>query len=294
MVDVGGNNRPPSSHFRTYKLRCDLLGQVLREAPEHLGRVRPASGARVLVRQRVALRALRQLFAQLFQALVLANGDVLHLRRDDPLLCIPKLRDGVSAGGPQRGPTCRRGRTQRRALTRTLGAGGRMRFRQKAIVLRCFAAARVLLHVGACPNPLSAQRRQSLLHASLKLRVAPRPRGVVHKNRRVLLYRTIWQAGGCQRNLAHRDAHTGMELPLQIDPPRIRKRISALRMQCVRSCVHKKRPLVGGKPKPIGDSRQSGKKRRRCGPCDPPSPEETRSMSFWGEARNESQRTRRS
>ena len=88
MVDVGGDDGAAAGDLIADELRRYLVGDVC--APRVAG---------MLVGQRIG-RCLCVL-AELSQAHVFTDSDILHLRRDDALLRVPKLGDRMAGGGPE-------------------------------------------------------------------------------------------------------------------------------------------------------------------------------------------------
>ena len=80
MIDVGGDNRPPSGNLITHELRRDRLWD---------------RGAEVL-----ALTTRVNEIGAGLALLVFADGDKLHLRRDDAFASVVHLRDIGARLGP--------------------------------------------------------------------------------------------------------------------------------------------------------------------------------------------------
>jgi len=87
MVDVGGDNRATGRHLAAHELRRDAVGDL-----------RAETLPRMLLQQ----RGIFGTGAELVEALVLANRDVFHLRRDDALPRIVHLRDIAPRQGAAR------------------------------------------------------------------------------------------------------------------------------------------------------------------------------------------------
>ena len=96
MVDIGWNNGTPARDFIAHKFRCNFIRQ---RCPETL--------ARMLARHhrchaRAAFASCREAFQIGGAVLVLANGDILHLRRDNALAGIMHLADILAGLGAAR------------------------------------------------------------------------------------------------------------------------------------------------------------------------------------------------
>ena len=148
---------------------------------------------------------------------VFADGDELHLRCDDALPRIPKLRDRM--------PGIRAERTAALAaqsgefhepvllrLARILGvlAG------EVAVVLRLHLAAVVFRHVLAIRDPFRAQCRQALVGRAGERRIAPRPGAVIDAHGLIRLQFAAEYLRRRERDLAHRHAEIGMNATVQI------------------------------------------------------------------------------
>ena len=262
MIDVGRDDRPPACDLRPHEFGGDFPGHRLRETPEHFGSIGPAWRPGMLVRERVPPSLLRPLAPQLFQPLVFTNGDVLHFRRNDPLLRVPQLGHGMARTGTQRPSPRGSGRLERGVPTRTPGAQRSVFLREKSVVFGGFVAPLVLLDISPGTDPPGPLGGQPLLHTSRKRRIPPRAGGVVEQHRRVLLNRTVRQPGRREPHFPHRHTQLRVNLSLEIHPPGIGKRIRALRMENLRSCVHKERHRVDDRASWLGNSGPHAKKRR--------------------------------
>ena len=89
VVDVGGDDGAAASHLVSDEFRRDFVRDI--RSPRVAG---------MLMGQRVGRRL--AFAAALGQAHVFADGDVLHLRRDDALPRVPELGDRVAGGGAER------------------------------------------------------------------------------------------------------------------------------------------------------------------------------------------------
>ena len=175
VVDVGGDDGAAARHFVAHELGRDDL------------RDRRAEGF-------AGMLALQQ-FAQALALLVFADGDELHLRRDDAAAGVVHLRD-IHAG-----PGAARPALQVEAHFRQLRIG-------LAFAAVGGAERRQLLAVAALLDPLLAQRGESLADVDLRRRVGVGAGAVVDADRRVL-----FRPHACRRvglaDLAHRHADVG-------------------------------------------------------------------------------------
>ncbi len=151
MIDVGGDDRPAARHFLAHELRRDVVGD--RRAP-----ILPV--ARIFLEHRAAE--------------ILALGNVLHLRRDDPATGIVHLADVHARLCAQRAlhdvGECRH-------------AAGAVRA-ELAIVLRLHRAACVVLHIAACEDPVSALDRKARRDVDGDVRISIGAGSVVDAHRR--------------------------------------------------------------------------------------------------------------
>src|SRR6185503_12085835 len=113
-------------------------------------------------------------------AVVLANGDELHLGRDDALARIPELGHGMALAGAQgtAPPGLESRELDEPVLFRPAGVFGVLAG-EIAVVLRPHFASLVFLNVAALQDPIPAQRRKTFLHGTLEFGIAPRPRAIV-------------------------------------------------------------------------------------------------------------------
>ena len=126
---------------------------------------------------------------QRIQALVLADGDVLHLRRDDPAPGVVHLGDV--------------GARQCAARTRAVGEADGLELRVGLPLAAVVGRGTVQLHrVTALRNPLRAQRRQAAVEVDGDVRIRIRAGGVVDRQRRIVL-----AAEQRRRTLEHHLAH---------------------------------------------------------------------------------------
>src|SRR5439155_3084902 len=123
-----------------------------------------------------------------FQALILADGDELHLGGNEALAGVPQLGDRMTPGGAQRATTAavEAGEFHQAVPLRLAGVGGVLA-REIAVVLRPDLPAVVFLDVAALADPILAQGRQTLLDRALPPRIAPRTGTVIDAHRLVPL-----------------------------------------------------------------------------------------------------------
>ncbi|KGD50920.1 hypothetical protein DP43_4898 [Burkholderia pseudomallei] len=209
VVDVRRDDRAAARDFVAHELRRDLGRRVRAErgGAECLARVLAAH-------HRGELRAVRAACLQAFQilgaALVLADRDVFHFRRDDALARVVHLRDVLARLRAAR-MTVQAGKAQlgRRRIGRALAA----------VVAR---EARERLGVAARVDPALAQRGQARANVDLRVRVRVRARRVVDVDRRVLFAAEARRRIGL-RDLTHRHADVGLRAR-HVDLARIRQR----------------------------------------------------------------------
>ncbi len=227
MVDVRRNDRPPPGHFIAHEFGRDLLRYR-----------RPERVARMLLQKRIARRIRPDLLLQRLQALVLADGNVFHLRRHDALLRIPQLRDRMSLARAQR--LADQARVLHQAISRRLGLGCalHMNLRQIAVILGLHRPALVFLHIAALKDPIAPQRRQALLHVALERRIAPRAAAVVYAHRLVDLDLAIEALGVAQFNLPHRHSDIVTGLARDIDALGVGQGLVALGLEGFLGCNH--------------------------------------------------------
>ena len=194
MVDVGGDNRATGGHFVTHKLRRDVLRQA-----------RAKAFARVLVAQRFA--------ADTLAAHVLADGDELHLRRDDPLAGVVQLRHAFARSGAF-------WRQQAGKAQRVQTVVGQAFFGVCRTAYVQFFAVVTRLY------PRLAQLCQTLLDVDSHIRIAVRAGGVIHRHGFVVfILRILFAAADKRRaelDFAHRDADIGLRAG-NVDAFRVRE-----------------------------------------------------------------------
>ncbi|SPV09075.1 Uncharacterised protein [Burkholderia cenocepacia] len=196
VVDVRRDDRAAARDFVAHEFRRDLGQRVRAEGrgAERLARMLAAH-------HRGELRAVRaarlQALDVLGAALVLADRDVFHFRRDDALARIVHLRD-VLAG-------LRAARVAVQARETQLGRG-RIGRALEAVLAR---QAGEHFGVAARFDPALAQRRQARADVDLRVRIGVRARRVVHVDRRILLAAEAGRRVGL-RDFAHRHADVGL------------------------------------------------------------------------------------
>jgi hypothetical protein len=186
MVDVGRNDGPPARHLVPHEVGSDELRDGgpprLARVPGHAAALRKRArgrrrgqsrgrcgGRRARVHVVVSMPGAR---GALGARLVLANGDELHLGRDDAAARVVHLRHVGARAGTQRPP--RVGEPQPvetrigRAAAPVLGGHGGQ-----------------LDDVAALDDPGPPQRREPAAHVDRRRRVGVRPRGVVDQQRSV-------------------------------------------------------------------------------------------------------------
>ena len=91
-------------------------------------------------------------------------------------------------------------------------------FGKITIINRLHFASGTFLHVAALENPIAAQRRQARLDPAGESWVAPRTAAIIHAHRRVHLNLAVERFRRRQFDFAHRHAHAGVQLALDINP----------------------------------------------------------------------------
>ena len=223
MVDVRGNDRAACCDLRTDELCGDLLRDALGEAAENRGGVgtaRTLATAGMLLVEFVSYDVAVQLreLGLLGAAHVLTDCDELHLRGDDALARIPELGDGMPGGSPARFALCAGESGELNQAVPLGGAGILGMFpREVAIVHRLDFATLVGGGVTAFPDPVLAEGWKSLGGVAIKVGIPPRATAVVNADRIIGLQITGEVLGRGEFDLAHRDAHFGMDAALDID-----------------------------------------------------------------------------
>ena len=150
-----------------------------------------------------------------FKPMVLANGDELHLGRDDSMARVPELRDGMPRRRAQ-GTTPKPGELDEPValgMARVLG----VLLAQVAVVHGTGRAALVLRRVAPSQDPIASQRREPMGHVAFKLGIPPRAGAIVHPDRFVGLGTAVPRARGRLLDLPHRDADVGVKPALDMD-----------------------------------------------------------------------------
>ena len=188
----------------------------------------------MFLEERVARLVFAELLAQLVQALVFADGDVLHLLRDDALPRVPELGHRVAGAGAERAAAGFHGK-----LHEPLGPGG-VRLGKVAVILRNDGAPLVLLHVAALQDPVLADARQALLDIALEAGIAPGAAGIVNADGGVGFDLAAHRLGMRERDLAHGHAQAGVDAALQVNAAAVGQGLGALRFDGVFGSDHKK------------------------------------------------------
>ena len=173
MVDVRRNDGAAARHFVAHELRRDVIGD---------------GGAEGLA---VARRLAGTLASE-----VLADGDVLHLRRDDARPRVCELRHRPARLAPQRRPA----------------RAAELRHHRRIAGI----AARILLDVATRPDPISAQGRQAGPDVYTGGGIGVGTGGVVDPERLLVRRREI--------DLPNRHAQVGVALAGDVDLARGRQR----------------------------------------------------------------------
>ena len=243
VIDVRGDDGAPGGDFFADELGGDLRGDALREAAENARRVfvLELRGADVLLVEVVAADVLRKL-GDLRAAEVFADGDVFHLRRDDALPRIPKLRDRM--------PRARAKRAAALAFQPgkfdepiALGLAGVFSVfaAEVAVVLREHLAAVVGFHIRAGSDPRGARRGQTFIGGAGESRIAPRPRAVIDAHRSIFLQRSAEGLRRRKSDLAERHPNLRIKLTRHIHPRAGGELVGAVGFDGVFGRDHRKR-----------------------------------------------------
>ncbi len=191
VVDVGRDDGAAARHFVAHEFRRDELLDV------------GAEGFAGVLPEQVRL-------GDGLDALVLADGDVFHLGRDDAAARVVHLGDvGAGVGAARRAQGREAHGVQR-------GVGG-------AAAAELRAQARQRRAVAALGDPALSQWRQARAQVNVRVRVAVRARGVVDHEGRVGLHDAEHARRLRQRDLAHRHLDVGARA-LDVDLARTRDR----------------------------------------------------------------------
>ena len=119
---------------------------------------------------------------------VFADRDELHLGRDDAVVGVPFLGDGI-ARGAQRLAALGGEAGELDELVGALRLRGKLGvlLRQVAVVLRLHFAAIVVLDIARFENPLAAQRGKAFFGGACESRIAPRAGAIIDADRIVFL-----------------------------------------------------------------------------------------------------------
>src|SRR6266576_1061730 len=134
---------------------------------------------------------------------VFANGNEFHFRRDDAKSSVMHLRYTRAAFSTKRRPL-KRGEVFQ--FTDVFYSCSICCLKSKITVIdrACFTTF-VFLDVTTPDNPIAPERRQSLGHVALKIRITPRTARVVNANGPIFRQGAVDIASGCLPDLAKRD-----------------------------------------------------------------------------------------
>ena len=265
VVDVGGDDRPSSGNLRTHELGRDKIRNG-----------RPVALTGVLLVGDVARAAFvfRRVVSPL-PAQIFADGDVFHLRRDDPLPRVPELCHRVIPICPQR-LTLQTGKILQAAPRRRRPVDCQLLVsaREVSVVLRHDFTALVGFHVAPTQNPLLTQGRQPPEHVAVRRGVPPRATRVVQANRRVFLHHAAGTVRARKRHLTKRHTQLRMDLARHVHPAAVGKLVAAVGTKGIFRCDH--RGLGSGRetvesPHPIRQGRSAvyRQTRKTWGPIRP-------------------------
>ena len=223
VVDVRGDDGAAGGDLGADEFGGDFVRDALGEAAEDAGGVFVLylRGADVLLIEVVAddvTAPFRNPNSEFRISHVLADGDELHLGRDDALASVVELGDGFAGLRLQGIALGVDGGLQGAEEAFALGSGvfgvvgGEV-----AVVAGLDGTAGVFFDVAAGENPLLAQGGQAFLDSALVAGIAPGARGVIDAHGFIDLDTAIEALRGAQGDLAHGDADVFMNLPLDID-----------------------------------------------------------------------------
>ena len=226
MVDVGRDDCAACGHLGTDKLGRDLRRDALREASEDGGGVGAVREVLKLARSRVLLAEFVAGVVAgevgergpLGAAHVLTDGDELHLRGDDSLAGIPELGDGMAGGGTE-GLALAAGEAGELDQAVPLGGAGILGVLagEVAVVHRLDFTSFIRGHITPLLDPSLTHCRETLRCIAFEIRITPGARAVVDADGGVGLQLAGEVLGGRECDLAHRDAHLGVDGSPDID-----------------------------------------------------------------------------
>ena len=192
------------------------------QLPNSFGRLRrQVSKIWVLVGNRLELFLASEVFA---------NGDVFHLRRNDSLIRIPFLRDGMPISLAVGAVFCSQRLTfESRVFLEPvlylfqLIVLFRMRFGEVTVVFRFGITTCVLFNITSIQDPLTPKRRESLCYIAIEFGIPPRSRTVIHSHGFVFLNLSVGMLGVRDADFAHRHFQSCMNFALDIDPGGVRE-----------------------------------------------------------------------
>ena len=153
---------------------------------------------------------------QLGQANVFPDGNVFHLRGDDPLLGVPKLGNRMTGGGAKR-PSFQAGKFRKAIALVALGGMFGVCLGEVAVVDGLGLAPVVLLDIAPGSYPFVAQKGKAIVHVALESRISPRSTCVVNADGGVLLRVAVEGLGWVEGDLAHRHADVLVLFAFNID-----------------------------------------------------------------------------
>src|SRR5213594_2050040 len=197
MIDICRNNRAPSRNFMADELWSDAFRNG---SAEGFARMLEADIRAVMARGGIIL----------FASKVLANGDELHLRRDDASSRVRQLSHSRTTRGFTRQPPQSWKRFQVHAALTLRG----VLEAQIAVIFRPHGTAFVFGRIAAVHNPFEAKRTQALAHVAKLVWIAPGPARVVDADASAVP----------RQHLAQRYSNGAMQLAWNVDAFAGRKR----------------------------------------------------------------------
>ena len=156
---------------------------------------------------------------------------------------VPELGDGMAVGCAEGVPArIRREKGEAVAVgaVRAIHGGAGVGLREVAVIGRGYGAAVVSLNVAAGEDPVLAEPREALLDVAMEGGVAPWAAGIVNADRVIRLEGTGEIFGGGKGDLAHGDAHLGVEGAGGVYAAAIGEGVGALGLDGVLGCDHMK------------------------------------------------------
>ena len=204
MIDVRRNNRAPSRNLVADELWSDVFRNG---GAEGFARMLEADVGAVIAGGWIVL----------FASKILANGDELHLRRDDASSRVRQLSHSRTMRGFTRRTLQSWKRFQVHAALTLRGMRGVLEA-QIAVIFRPHGTAFVFGRIAAVHNPFEAKRMQALAHVAKLVWIAPGPARVVDADASAVLRQHLAQrySNGAMQLAWNVDAFAGRERGIEI------------------------------------------------------------------------------